>query len=305
MLKRKWISACSKWMSILLASLFTVHYSLSSASYVAPPNRIVSLAPSITEILFAAGLGDRVVGVTTFCDYPEEAKKKPKIGGMSNPSLEAVVTLRPDLVVLTTDGNPKEFEHKLRSVGIKTYVFKSLTLADLPKGIRDMGIALDAKDRFDTLASKIEQAINRFRDQGSKVGNQKVSINHASRMTHYALPRKKVLFIIWPQPLIVAGPRTAIHDAITLLGGINIAGKAKSRYPRFSLEEVIRQAPDIIFIGKGHEDIEELSSILLKRLSMVPAVKNKKVFYVSDSLYRLGPRIIDGIEELARYLLKK
>ncbi|RMG67943.1 MAG: hypothetical protein D6710_10775, partial [Nitrospirae bacterium] len=87
------------------------------------PERIISLAPSITEILFSLGLGDRVVGVTNFCDYPKEALKRPKIGGMTNPSLEAIVRLRPDIVVLTTDGNPGEIEERLKGLGIMTFVF--------------------------------------------------------------------------------------------------------------------------------------------------------------------------------------
>lgn len=89
------------------------------------PDRIISLAPNITEILFSLGLGDNIVGVTGFCDYPEEAREKPEIGGMSNPFLEAVVSLHPDIVLMTTDGNQKKFEEKLRSLGIKMYVFKA------------------------------------------------------------------------------------------------------------------------------------------------------------------------------------
>src|SRR3990172_8997990 len=117
------------------------------------PRRIVSLAPSTTEILFALGLGDRTVGVTSFCDYPEEAKKKPKVGGMSNPSLEAIVSLKPDIVVLSVDGNPKEFEERLRSMKIRTYVFYSKRISELPKGIRDMGLALGVKKKAEELAS--------------------------------------------------------------------------------------------------------------------------------------------------------
>ena len=302
------------WILAFLFFLVTFYFSLVTASNAEAPKRIISLAPSTTEILFAAGLGDRIVGVTTFCDYPEEAKKKPKIGGMSNPSLEAVVRLKPDIVVMTTDGNPREFEQKLRSMKIKTLVFESLTLAELPDGIRKMGIALDAKERFDILASEIELTINKFRLRRQEAGvrSQKSSINNSSpATTRLGSPKsrhsspKKVLFIIWPEPLIVAGPRTAINDAINLLGGINIAENAKGRYPKYSLEEIFRQSPDIIFIGKGHKDMEKLSSGLLKRLSNVPAVKNKKVFYVTDSLYRHGPRVIKGIEELAGYLDEK
>ncbi len=264
--------------------LFTGYCSLVTASNAEAPKRIISLAPSITEILFAVGLEDKIVGVTNFCDYPEEAKEKPKIGGMSNPSLEAVVSLEPDIVVMTTDGNPKEFEQRLRSMNIKTYVFKSRRLSDLPDGIRKMGIALDEKDRFDTLALIIEQAIVKSKTKKTASG-------------------KKVIFILWPEPLIVAGPGTAIDDSITLLGGINIAEETKGRYPKYSIEEIIRRSPDIIFFGRG-KGMDKISIKLLKRLSSVPAVKNNKVFYVSDSLYRLGPRVIEGIEELAGHLKK-
>ena len=127
------------------------------------PRRIVSLAPSTTEILFALGLGNSIVGVTTFCDYPPEAKTKPRIGGMSNPSLEAVVSLKPDIVVLTTDGNPKKFEERLRSLNIRTYVYKSRRLSDLPQGIREMGSALGVQKEAELLSQSLETKLDEFR----------------------------------------------------------------------------------------------------------------------------------------------
>jgi iron complex transport system substrate-binding protein len=240
----------------------------------------------MTEILFAMGLGDRIVGITNFCDYPEEAKKKQKIGGMSNPSLEAVVSLKPDIVVMTTDGNPKEFEERLHSLKIRTYVFKARRLLELPGGIRDLGTPLGVKNKADELAKEIEVKIN------------KLAVGKNSKL-------RKILFIVWPEPLIVAGPGTAIDDAITVLGYENIASKAKASYPKYSIEEIIRQSPDVIFIGRGHVNMKEVSKGLLKRLAIVPAVKNGSVFYVSDSLYRLGPRVINGIEEIADCLIKR
>jgi iron complex transport system substrate-binding protein len=253
------------------------------AAEASPPERIISLAPSMTEILYALGLGDNIMGVTTFCDYPEEAKKKPKIGGMSNPSLEAVLTLEPDVVVMTTDGNPKEFEERLLSLNIKTYVFEARTLSELPKGIRELGKAMHVADRANRLAGDIERkiaAISKSRAQG--------------------LERKKVLYIVWPEPLIAAGPGTAIDDAIGLLGLENIAHHAVMTYPKYSLEEVIRAMPDILVIGKGSGmDMLAVSQGLLKRLAIVPAVRNNRVCYVGDGLYRLGPRVVAGIEELA------
>jgi len=251
------------------------------------PRRIVSLAPSTTEILFALGLGDRIAGVTSFCDYPEEARKKPKIGGMSNPSLEAVITMKPDLVVMTTDGNPKEFEARLRSLKIRTYVFTARRLAELPQGIRDMGVIVGAPEKSDSLAQEIQDGIDRYKKR------------NAARRTGRSATRKKVLFIIWPEPLIVAGPGTVMDDAIGLLGYENIAVSAKTSYPKYSIEEVIRQAPDVIFVGKASGmDIRDVSRKILNRLAPVPAVRNGSVFYISDNLYRLGPRVIKGIEEL-------
>ncbi|MBI5641035.1 MAG: ABC transporter substrate-binding protein, partial [Nitrospirae bacterium] len=138
---------------------------LPSVSYAAPPKRIISLAPNITEILFALGLGDSIAGVTSFCDYPEEAKQKPKIGGMSNPSLEAVVSAKPDVVVLTTDGNTKEFEERLRSLKIKTLVFTARRLSELPVGIRELGTALGVREKAEELAKETAAAIDRFRMQ--------------------------------------------------------------------------------------------------------------------------------------------
>ena len=108
------------------------------------------------------------------------------------------------------------------------------------------------------------------------------------------------MYIVWPEPLLVAGPGTAIHDAMVLLGLENVAGNAPSSYPRYSIEELIRSSPDVLFIGKGAGmDIRTVSQGVLKKLATVPAVKNGKVCYVSDSLYRLAPRVIQGIEELA------
>jgi iron complex transport system substrate-binding protein len=268
------------------------------------PDRIISLAPNITEILFALELGDHIVGVTNFCDYPEEARNKPKIGGMSNPSLEAVVSQHPDIVVMTTDGNQKEFEKKLRTLKIKTYVFKARRIAELPQGIRDLGQALGVKERANLLAREIEAAMHAFKVKDSTAqhsGTLRIPLSKG----RFEERNNKVLFIIWPEPLIAAGPGTAIDDIITLLQGNNIASRARVAYPKYSIEEIIRQAPDYIFIGKGHENVKEISQGLLKKVALVPAVKNGSVCFVSDTLYRLSPRIVNGIEEMARCIRSK
>jgi iron complex transport system substrate-binding protein len=305
------------FLSCLLL-LVTCHLSLVTSVYADElPKRIVSLAPNLTEILFAMGLEERIVGVTNFCDYPEDAKKKPKVGGMFNPSLEAIVSLRPDIVVMTTDGNVKEFQERLLSLSVKTYVFKARRLSELPQGIRDMGSALGVKEKGEALAREIDKAFNRFKassqesnppipplEKGGKGGFERGhgGINYSSLVTRHSLLKKKVLFIIWPEPLIVAGSGTAIDDAITLLGCENIASKVNTPYPTYSVEEIIQRAPDVIFIGRGHVDMRDASKRILEKLSNIPAIKNGEVYYISDSIYRLGSRVVKGIDEMARCL---
>ncbi len=272
-------------MKIFSFLLPVVLFFAGSAFAADPPKRIVTLAPSVTEIVYALSLGENIVGVTTYCDYPEEAKKKPKVGGMSNPSLEAVVSMKPDLVVMTTDGNPKEFQDRLTALGIKTYVFEARRLSELPQGIRSLASALGVRERGDALAAGIESGIRKASKEGRKAAKGS---------------GRKVLFIVWPEPLIVAGPNTVIDDVFTLLGEKNIASSAKTEYPKYSIEEVIRQSPDVLFIGKSMGmDMREVSRGFLNRMQSVPAVKNGKVFFLSDKLFRLGPRVVKGIEEIA------
>jgi iron complex transport system substrate-binding protein len=226
------------------------------------------------------------------------------VGGIYNPSLEAVVLLEPDIVVMTMDGNTKEFEERLRSLKIKTYVFKAKRLHELPQGIRDLGTALGVKEKAEGLSREIEKGLNKFKVRSHKLNppfNSPLSKGgyRGVKGGHGGI---RVLFIVWPEPLIVAGSGTAIDDAISLLGCENIAKGTYTSYPKYSVEEIIRKSPDVIFIGEGHMNMKETSRALLKKISKVPAVKNGEVYYVSDSIYRLSPRVIKGIDEMARCL---
>ena len=261
--------------------------SLSGIVFASPPGRIVSLAPSVTEILYDLGLGDQIIAVTTFCDYPPEALDKPKIGGYSNPSIESIVAMKPDLVVMIDDGNPIEIQDRLKKLDIKTYVFRAKRLKELPQGIRDLGTALGIRDRAFKRAARVENVIHKYERQARK-----------SPPRYF---RKKAIFIIQPEPLIVAGPDTIIDDALKLLGLQNIASDATSPYPKYSIEEVIRQSPDIIFMGQGPMT-RKISKGLIRRLGSLEAIKKERVYYTSESLYRLTPKVISGIEEIAGYL---
>jgi iron complex transport system substrate-binding protein len=264
---------------VLFAWIFLVGPAMAQT-----PARIISLAPNLTEILYDLGLGDRVVAVSRYCNFPPEVNAKPKIGGMSNPSLEAIVAMRPEMVLLTEDGNPREIERRLRKLGVRTHVFRAKRLEDLPGEIRALGTALDVRARADQRAERIERVIRRYAEKARSSPGRTM---------------QKVLLVVQPDPLIVAGPGTAMDDVLKLLGLQNIAAKAKTEYPRYSLEVIIRQSPDIIVIGKGHDAVMAQSRRLLKKLDRVEAVRQGRVYYIDDPLFRLGPRITDGIAEIA------
>ena len=274
-------------MKACVPAMLLVWLSLSAIAFASPPERIVSLAPSVTEILYDLGLEDRVAAVTTFCDYPPRAMHKPKVGGFANPSLEAIIAARPDLVIMTDEGNPREVYERLQKLGINTYTFRAKRLSELPQGLRDLGIALGIKDQAFERAAMIETKLRKYKRRVQKSPPPYLN--------------KKALFIIQPEPLIVAGPETVIDDALKLLGLNNIASDTDARYPKYSLEEVIRRSPDVIFIGIGPMT-KESSRNLLKRLENLDAVRKGHIYYTSEALYRLTPKVISGIEEIAGYL---
>ena len=253
------------------------------------PMRIISLAPNVTEILYDLGLGEQVIAVSSYCNYPPAVKKKPKIGGMSNPSLEAIVAMKPDMVVLTDDGNPREIEQRLRKLGIRVHIFRAKRLDDLPREIRTLGAVLDVPNLADWRAERSEKVVRSYAKK----------VQAAPDRTG-----RKILFVVQPDPLMVAGPGTAIDDVLKLLGLQNIVVNAQTEYPRYSLEEVIRQAPDVIFIGMGYGDMKAQSRRLLKRLNHLEAVRKGRVYYIGDPLFRMGPRITNGISEIAGYIEK-
>lgn len=250
------------------------------------PNRIVSLAPNLTEILYDLGVEARIAAVTDYCDYPPGAAAKPKIGGFANPSLEAIVLHRPDLVVMTEDGNPRLFEHRLKSLGIRTYTFRARRIGDLPDEIRAMGRILGVATVADGRADWFERRVRRIAEGRKGLSRRGI---------------RSAVFIVQPTPLIAAGRGTTIDDALSLLGVHNVAGAGKGGYPKFSLEEIIRLRPDALFFGRGR-GMEERTKPLIERLSTLDAVRTGRVFFIGESIFRLGSRIVSGLEEMAACL---
>jgi iron complex transport system substrate-binding protein len=250
----------------------------------AAPARIVSLAPNMTEIVFALGLGDRLVGVTTFCTYPPEARLLPKVGGMSNPSLEAIVRARPDIVLMTTDGNPQGVDVRLRDMGIEISVSRARTLGELPGEIRRVAGVLGVSGRGEELARGIEGGLRELHDARGGRG--------------------QVVFVIWPEPLMVAGEGSLVDDAMRHMGYENAGAGTGVMYPRFSVEELVRRAPDHVVLGAamdqlgGEGGMRALAARLGDRLAPTPAGRAGGIRFVGDALYRLGPRVVAGMREL-------
>lgn len=247
------------------------------------PGRIVSLAPDITETLFALGLENEVVGVTLFSNYPEAAAKKPKVGSFVNLSIENIVALSPDLVIATANGNRKKTILKLEEMGIPVYVTYPKDFDDIFRMIVNIGRITGREDVAKNLVESLLQKVDKI-----------------SSMTGTKKP--KVLFQIGIDPIVSVGRDTIHNRLITLAGGINILEDVEIEYPRVSMEKVIIKRPEIIVISsmrRGGEFIRERDRWNLWK--DIPAVRSGRVHIIdSDLTDHFSPRIVEGLEELVR-----
>lgn len=247
------------------------------------PMRIVSLAPSNTEILFALGLGNRVVGRTDFCDYPAEAAKVPSVGGYTQPSVESIMAVKPDLVIASF-GNPKEMVERLRKLGIPVLAYNPQTVNDVLHVIWEIGKVTGAEDQATELISKM-------RDQIAAI--EKL-VKNASR--------PKVFWEVWHDPLSTAGANTFINDMIKIAGGINISEDAGKGWPAYSLETLLIKNPDVYIATKDKwsspGNIPERPGY-----NQLKAVKLGQVYVINaDNVNRPGPRLIEGLKDVVRVI---
>jgi iron complex transport system substrate-binding protein len=250
------------------------------------PRRIVSVAPNVTEILFALGLANRVVGVTTYCQFPPAAQKKEKIGGYINPSLERIVALRPDLVIGAAEGDLKNFVDRLAVLGIRVYIINPQDVSGVIHAIRHIGAVTFTASGAEKMAGEMQAQIE---------GIQKKIQGR---------PRPRVLHVLSVDPLISAGQGTFVNDLIRLAGGQNIAAKATARYPRFSLEEIIRQDPQIIILSsmRSHDPMAAERK-WWHRWENISAVRCDRIYVLdADLIHRPSPRIVQGLEKMARVI---
>jgi len=252
----------------------------------ASPRRIVSLAPGITETLYLLGLEDKIVGVTTFCNWPAGALKKTRVGGFTNPSVEKIVSLRPDLIIATADGNRKDIVGQLERLGLTVYVINPSDTEKILTGILRIGAITGRRE----IAKKMVA--------GLRARLKRIEACTAGR------PKPRVFFQIGLEPLITAGGRTLIGEAIVRAGGVNIAAQDTARYPRYSAEGVMAGAPEVILFAPMAQDREFLAvKKFWQRFPEIPAVKNNRIHPVNaDLISRASPRLFDAIEEMAQLL---
>ena len=254
------------------------------------PQRIVSLAPSITEILFALGLEDRVVGVTDYCDYPDGAKTKPRVASYTTPNMEKLVSLQPD-IVLAEAIHEKTVLPAMEKLGLTIFVTSATSIDTVLKDISLIGQINGKSKAANQLVTKLT---NRVKAVSSKTENLAPE------------RRPRVLYVIWHQPIWTMGSETFIDDLFTTAGGINIFSKDFSKARVVSLESVIAKNPQVIIVT-GMATSGDLIYTSIKaegRLKSVDAIVNNRIYKVSDSnlIERPGPRIVDGLDELAKLI---
>ena len=250
------------------------------------PQRVVALAPSITEIVFALDQGARLKGVTLHSDFPTEAAKLPKIGSYVRLDLERIVSLNPDLCIAIKDGNPKEVVDRLDTLGIPVYVVNPRNLTTVLDTIKEIGSILNAKDKADALLTTLQHRIQRVKSL-------------ISQDTY----RPGVFFQIGISPIVSIGTDTFLHELIVLAGGKNLAN-GKTPYPRFSREQVLALAPEILIVtSMARQAVFDQVKAEWRRWPTMPAVRNDRIFLVESDLFdRPSPRLIDGLELLVKLI---
>ncbi len=248
--------------------------------------RIVSLAPNLTETVYALGLQDRLVGDTDYCDFPPQAQQKPKVGGVINPSLETIASLHPDLVLVTKNLNRLETVNALDSLGIPSYATDPHTVAAIIASIERLADLLGAPETGSTLGKDMERRIA------------------ATKERIASLPPRRVLFVVWTEPLISVGKSTFIADALQHAGAVSVIDSSQD-WPQINLEEVVHLQPEFLVFAESHPDTAAHTTDTLADLPgwrVLDAVKHRRFAIISDAVNRPAPRIASAIEDLARQL---
>jgi iron complex transport system substrate-binding protein len=243
-------------------------------------DRVVSLAPNLTENIFAVGAGDRLVGVTTFCNYPAEAEKIRKIGDTMAPNMEAIIALKPQIVFVSTASQIESFTKTLERQNINVFVTNPVDLEGVYRNLYQLGEIFGTEDET---RGKIDEMRRRVADVEARTATA---------------PDVKVFVQISKEPLFTVGRESFLTEIINRAGGVSVTADVATAYPRFSKETALALQPEAIILSES-EDNPEPNEVFKDS----PAVKNKRVFKINaDLLSRPGPRIVDALERMAKDL---
>jgi iron complex transport system substrate-binding protein len=248
--------------------------------------RIVSLAPSLTETVYALGLEDKLVGDTDYCDYPPDAAKKHKVGGAINPNMEEIAALKPDVVLVVKSLNRLETVRALEQLGIPVYSADPHTVIGVIESMKKLSEVLGAEPAGAELEKKLR---DRLAAMQTKLKDS---------------PSKRVFFVVWTEPLQSIGRKTFIADLLTYSGATSVVDSQQD-WPKYSMEEAVLLQPEYLVFASSHSenvknDVEALAT--KPGWSAMEAIQKRKIAVVSDAINRPGPRIVDAVEELARQI---
>ena len=249
------------------------------------PQRVVCLAPSITETVYALGLGAVVVGVTDFTNYPPEAQTKPSVGGLTDASLEKIISLHPDLVLAMPHLNRQETVEELEHIGIPVFIVDPQGLHGIMASIQHVGDALNR-------SSVARRLLKRLEDRRADV---------AARVKGW--PRPKVLVVIWYDPVTTAGSKSFITDVISAAGAESITADMAQAWPQISMEEVMRRSPDFLLLVSGaHGGISREDLKARAGWDQIEAVRDNHLIYMGEQLFHPSPVVFGALEQLAKEL---
>jgi len=247
------------------------------------PQRIVCLAPSITDIVFKLGAGARVAGITDYTKYPPEALTKPSVGGVINPSLEKLASLQPDLVLAIADLNSFDLVRSIQGLGFPVFTIQPHGIAGIYHSVQSVGEAINERDRASALVKSLrvrEDAVRRH-----VAGKKSPSL----------------FFLLWPDPLMSAGKGAFINELIKIAGGSSITSDVENEWPRISLETVVARQPQYLLVVKGTAiDLANLRS--RSGWNSLEALKHGRILYVDERINFPSPLAFDALEDLAKQL---
>ncbi|MBK7392727.1 MAG: cobalamin-binding protein [Chloracidobacterium sp.] len=247
--------------------------------------RVVSLAPNLTENIFAVGAGDRLVGVTTFCNYPEQAKAIAKIGDTMTPNMESIIALKPDVVFVSTASQIEAFMKTLEANGIAVYVTNPTGTVDVMRNLKALGEIFDTQKVSDDLIANLTQRINAVANLTGPLAS------HRERPT-------KVFIQISKEPLFTIGNKSHLNEWLFNAGGQSVTENVDTAYPKLSKETASALNPEVIILSESDDNKEPNDAF-----KNSPAVKNGRVYKVNaDLLSRPGPRLVDALEQIAKDL---